>query len=509
VGEIFQENLVRGRGLYCRSIMKAQLASPAFTPIYAALTAVINTKLPENGETLLKRVIMQFRRSYKRNDKPVCTAMVKFIAHLINQQVCHEILGLQLLTVLLEKPTDDSVELAVSFVKEAGNALQQLSPQGLHAIFERFRGVLHEGSIEKRVQYMIEGLFAVRKSNFADFPALEDDLDLVDADDQITHELSLDDQLEPEAGLDIFHVDPQFGEHEEQWASLKRELLGEEEGDDEEDGDDEEEDEDEEETEEKQIEQQEIQDQTETDLVNLRRTIYLTIQSSMQSDEAAHKLLKLQTKPGQEKEMLRMIIECGMQEKSYMKYYGVLAERFCKLKKEWEEGYNDLFAQYYATVHRLETNKLRNVAKMFGHLMHTEAMAWTCLEYIQVLCGSVNVPRYFLGLWVLCWALLTGGKVAILKFSSACRWAHGGGVGVTTPCANRVNFKARRRRRPLSFPLRNCVQCRFSFPTFRKRERTNVPKPLPRITLLLGQSFPAVECYRRVCVSRVVCAKGC
>lgn len=324
VGEIFQENLVRGRGLYCRSVMKAQLASPAFTPVYAALTAVINTKLPENGETLLKRVIMQFRRSYKRNDKPVCTAMVKFIAHLINQQVCHEILGLQLLTVLLEKPTDDSVELAVSFVKEAGSALQQLSPQGLHAIFERFRGVLHEGTIDKRVQYMIEGLFAVRKSNFAEFPALEDDLDLVDADDQITHELSLDDQLDAEAALDIFHVDPQFAEHEEQWASLKKEILGQEErsdddGDGDVDGDDE--DDEDEETEEQKVEAQEIQDQTETDLVNLRRTIYLTIQSSMQSDEAAHKLLKLQTKPGQEKEMLRMIIECGMQEKSYMKVY--------------------------------------------------------------------------------------------------------------------------------------------------------------------------------------------
>ena len=379
---------MRGRGLYCRSIMKAQLASPAFTPIYAALTAVINTKLPENGETLLKRVIMQFRRSYKRNDKPVCTAMVKFIAHLINQQVSHEILGLQLLTVLLEKPTDDSVELAVAFVKEAGSALQQLSPQGLHAIFERFRGILHDGTIDMRVQYMIEGLFAVRKNNFADFPALEEDLDLVDADDQITHELSLDDQLDPEATLDVFHVDPQFVEHEEQWASLKREILGEEEGDDDGDGDGDDEedddDDDDEETEEQRIEKQEIQDQTETDLVNLRRTIYLTIQSSMQSDEAAHKLLKLQTQPGQEKEMLRMIIECGMQEKSYMKYYGVLAERFCKLKKEWEEGYNDLFAQYYATVHRLETNKLRNVAKMFGHLMHTDAMSWSCLEYIQL-----------------------------------------------------------------------------------------------------------------------------
>jgi hypothetical protein len=31
--------------------------------------------------------------------------------------------------VLLEKPTDDSVELAVNFVKESGAAMQQLSPQ--------------------------------------------------------------------------------------------------------------------------------------------------------------------------------------------------------------------------------------------------------------------------------------------------------------------------------------------------------------------------------------------
>jgi hypothetical protein len=69
--------------------------------------------------------------------------------------------------------------------------------QGLHAIFERFRGVLHEGEIDKRVQYMIEGLFAVRKTNFADFPALESELDLVEADDQITHEISLDDQIDP------------------------------------------------------------------------------------------------------------------------------------------------------------------------------------------------------------------------------------------------------------------------------------------------------------------------
>ena len=63
VPELLELNLVRGRGLLCRALMKAQLASPGFTHIYAALVAVLNTKLPENGELLLKRVLVGFRRA--------------------------------------------------------------------------------------------------------------------------------------------------------------------------------------------------------------------------------------------------------------------------------------------------------------------------------------------------------------------------------------------------------------------------------------------------------------
>lgn len=69
VPELFQENLIRGRGLFARSIMKAQAASLPFTPVFAALVAIINTKLPQVGELLLTRLISQFRRAFKRNDK--------------------------------------------------------------------------------------------------------------------------------------------------------------------------------------------------------------------------------------------------------------------------------------------------------------------------------------------------------------------------------------------------------------------------------------------------------
>jgi pre-mRNA-splicing factor CWC22 len=69
VPELFSENLIRGRGLFARSIMKAQAASLPFTPVFAALVSIINTKLPMIGELLLHRLISQFRRAFKRNDK--------------------------------------------------------------------------------------------------------------------------------------------------------------------------------------------------------------------------------------------------------------------------------------------------------------------------------------------------------------------------------------------------------------------------------------------------------
>lgn len=43
--ELLRENIVRGRGLLARSIIQAQAASPTFTPVYAALTAVVNSKV--------------------------------------------------------------------------------------------------------------------------------------------------------------------------------------------------------------------------------------------------------------------------------------------------------------------------------------------------------------------------------------------------------------------------------------------------------------------------------
>ncbi|KAI8378278.1 MIF4G-domain-containing protein [Choanephora cucurbitarum] len=386
IPELFGENLVRGRGLYCRSMMKAQQASLPFTPVYAAVTAVVNTKLPAVGALLLSRLVLQFRRAYRRNDKTSCLATTMFIAHLTNQLIADKVLALQILALLLERPTDDSVEIAVGFMREVGALLAQICPKANNAIYERFRAVLHEGEIDKRVQYMIEVLFQVRKDKYKDNQPVAQELDLVEEEDQITHNISLDDDdLEAEEMLNIFKFDPNYTENEEKYNAIKAEILGDDEdesGSDDESGSGSEESSEEEEDEEES--KFEMLDKTNADVIEVRRKIYLTVMSSVNFEEACHKLMKINIPEGYEIELCNMIIECCSQERTYLKYYGLMAERFCKMNREWVDNFTHCFKDVYETIHRYETNRLRNIGKLFAHLFNTDSLPWTSFEIIRL-----------------------------------------------------------------------------------------------------------------------------
>ncbi|KAK0382559.1 MIF4G domain-containing protein [Colletotrichum limetticola] len=381
VPELFGENLIKGRGLFCRSIMKAQAASLPFTPVFAAMVAIVNTKLPAVGELLVKRLIMSFRKGFKRSDKAVCVSSTTFLAHLVNHQVAHERLAGQMLLLLLHKPTDDSVEIAVNFMREVGQHLQDMQPAIALAVWDQLRNVLHEADIDKRVQYMIEVLFQVRKDNFKDNPPIKEELDLVEEEDQITHMVDLDGEIDVQDGLNIFKYDAEWEEHEEAYKKLKAEILGEGSDYDDDDDDEDESSEEEDDEEEKAME---IKDQSNTDLVNLRRTIYLTVMSSIDPEEAVHKLLRVNLPAGQEAELPSMIVEICSQEKTFSKFHGLIGERFAKLNRLWTGLFEESFADYYSKIHRYETNRLRNVARFFAHLLATDAIGWHVLSVIHL-----------------------------------------------------------------------------------------------------------------------------
>ncbi|GAA5856314.1 hypothetical protein JCM5353_005276, partial [Sporobolomyces roseus] len=388
VPEMFGENLIRGKGLFVQSLMRAQASSLPFTPIFASLVAIINTKLPQIGELLLNRLIRQFLQSYKRNNKPAVIATATFLGQLVNQQVAHEVLALQMLVLLLERPTDDSVEIAVAFMREVGSFLSEHSARANNGIFDRFRTILNESGIDKRVQYMVEVLFQVRKDKYKDNPIIPEGLDLVEEEDIITHRISLDDEVNEQRMLNVFKFDPEYAANEEAYAEMKREILGDSDEEDEsgeegdtEDGSDADSDVDEGIKADGTVD---VHDQTGANKVNLQRTIYLTIMSALDFEEATHKLLRIDLGDGQEQLLCEMVVRCCSQERTFSKFYGLMGERFCKLNQVWQVAFEQLFNEFYTTIHREDTNKLRNIARFFGHLLMTDAISWTVMESVKM-----------------------------------------------------------------------------------------------------------------------------
>ena len=388
--ELFNENLLRGQGLLIKCIIRGQLTSSNYTPIYAALICVLNSKLPFIGNLFIRRYISLFKKAYKESNKIQCISTTKMIAHLINYRVVDSLLAFEILMLCLENQTEDSLELACNFLIECGEFLSDEDANMTNDIFEKLRSILEEGNVDKRIQYIIENLFKIRKNNFKGHEGVKEELDLVEDKDIITHRIFLDDEIKTEEELNEFHYDDKYEENEKIWKQFRECILGPEDDNDEE-----------EEKMSSHIEGTEksisefpevkqikgkdvIYDLSEQDLVKYRRMIYMIVVSSIDFEECCHKLLKQNVREGLEGEMVNMIIECCVQERTYLKFYGLLSERLCLLKDVYKHNYEKQFDLQYMKLHRLETNKLRNLANLYGHLLYTEAIDWMVLGVIKL-----------------------------------------------------------------------------------------------------------------------------
>ncbi|CAF1390163.1 unnamed protein product [Rotaria sordida] len=259
ISELFQYNIVRGRGLFARGIIEAQIASPFYTPVYAALVSVINSKIPQIGDLVVKQLISLFHQSYQRNDKTNCLTITRFIAHLLNRNVLHAIAVLEMLVSLLRNPSDDSVELAIELIKECGQKLSQGYPRILDSFFSTLKNLLHESSLDKRTLNMIEVLFAIRIDQFKANPPIPSGLDLVDEDDQYKHTISLHDPGELEPMLDESSSSSSNNDEEEKQDDRVQNEN-----------------------------QQSISDQINTNFLALFRTMFLTIDLNHSAEKCTH-----------------------------------------------------------------------------------------------------------------------------------------------------------------------------------------------------------------------------
>ncbi|CCG26049.1 hypothetical protein CORT_0C06770 [Candida orthopsilosis Co 90-125] len=387
--ELFNLNIKRGRGLLIRSIMQNQLQDPQKSSLFASLIDVLNSKIGSIGKLASSRVILQFKLGYTSNDRQLCLSSLQFLNCLTMHQVVNEITILQVIQLLLESPvTNGDIYICTEIFKIVGRFLLIKSKVPTTVILNRIKDLLQEDQEKLNLRSKNSMRYTLRlgQSQFRSIPLIAKQLDLVDDEDKQTHVIDLQGSLFAKDYLNVYRFDEDYDRHEKEYSELRQEILQ----GGEEDGGDNETEPAKEATVTKPTET--VSDMTQSELLQYQKQVYLTVMSSMSSEEAVHKLLKLGHQRSQSKQqdsqiLCDMIIKCCSQEKTYSKYFGVIGEILCGKNQHWQNNFINLFKHYYSTIDNFEANALRNIGKFFGHLFVADVIplekAWEDVRITQ------------------------------------------------------------------------------------------------------------------------------
>ncbi|KAG5490671.1 hypothetical protein JKF63_00793 [Porcisia hertigi] len=417
--ELFRENLVRGRGLFARSMMRTQQVDPDLTPVLAALASRINKDLPAVVELLCRRLVVQWNRAYLRKDWRYVENASRFlgwlfILHVVEVDIIYQVL---LKHLMAEKRSDEDIDQAASLFRETFKVMSLQERRSFHEqILTPFRDLLamddEELRLSSRSQAVLESCLREvqewerRKEKEEAIPEY---LVLFELEMQQAHEIDLEEKYPTEDALDRYSFDAEYDAHEEQYEAVRKLILGEDwevellqqvadaEVDEDEEGGDQDAGEaaDGPTTGESAPASDAASFPSRADLDasktlidaeerQLRREVYLAMRSSIRADEAVHKILR-QMQPQTERTICFMVIEGCCEERAYRKMYSMAAERLCKSNGRFQAFFVEAFHARYESAGELTLKQIEYTCKVYSHLLRTNSLYWSrCLSCLDI-----------------------------------------------------------------------------------------------------------------------------
>ena len=422
--ELLRENLIRGRGLFVKSLMALQETNGEMSAVCACLVATINKNFPTIGNLLVRRVVYQWHRLRKRRDTAGVVNQCKFIAQLVVFRVLSEQTALQILSIHLSccdeeaTCTVEDIEAATSLFRDVFKAVEARNPSVFRAVLEPMRELLQFDppillkSSQASVSALLEEVRQWQKHKAHD-PIIPPCLSLVGEDDEsvIVHMVDVDQvaTINLETHLDVFQHDEEFSKHEEEYDEMKAAVLGDlavvvppSEDKNTEDSDASE---GEHNDTAALTELQPIDDRVQllaqsADVLKLQKEVFLCFRSSLRADEVAHKIMKL-VKRGtggvQDMEHLvcNLILDAMVQEKSYKSVYAMTSERLCKTTAKFQHFFSSILKNKYSTAEDLSAEEIEATAKLSVHLLRTDSISWQLLAMFD-LSSATRSQRLFI-----------------------------------------------------------------------------------------------------------------
>ena len=390
-------NIVWSQDLLIKYIICYKSQFGLSSNIICALVKRLSFFIPDFTNKLTKQIIFTFADSFQ-NDRLVETLeLLSLIGDLFNYNVIAELVLLQVLQILSKgnDQKDDilSIRGIIKLMTVCGKTLQQTNKKVHDGVF----GKLTTTKIkDDKATEAWKQLFELKDSEYENIPTvlIPKYRDYATTPEPVMFILAKE-LKEPDNQLEEFHFTSDINDIIKQWNKLKDLIANHPIVKENENGS-------------KVIEEDEVaappqqeisqlttepvKDMTNTADIEFKKEIYLILKSSLSGDEAAHKILRRRTPDELKFNIVDIVIKSSIQEATYSKFYGIIAERLLNSHRAWKPAFNKVFKENYEQLDTFEPAQLRIVGKFWGHLFATDYIGFELFEIVKINAEESTAP---------------------------------------------------------------------------------------------------------------------
>ena len=148
-----------------------------------------------------------------------------------------------------------------------------------------------------------------------------------------------------------------------------------------------------------------------------RRNIFIVIMSSRDIDDAFERLQRLELKGKQDREVVRVIVECCAQEKSYNAFYSELASMLCAHNRQYKTSIQFIFWDNFKLFEdEVAGRRTVNLARMLAHLVAAFHLPLASLKPIDMTDLNANMVLFLATFFMALFSAKVRVRVSVLTF---------------------------------------------------------------------------------------------
>ncbi|XP_030253727.1 nucleolar MIF4G domain-containing protein 1 [Sparus aurata] len=375
-------------------VLLAACVTPALMPDRLLMEHVLLVSVLHNavglevGAHFLETVVRQFDAVYKNpTEGKECDNLVAIVGHLYNFQVVHSVLIFDILKLLIGAFTEKDVELVLFMLRNVGFALRKDDPLALKELItegqRKASGMGSKFQDQTRVRFMLETMLALKNNDMRKIPGYDPEpveklrklqrtlIQRIAGGSDMKLRVSLDNLLAAEqvgrwwivgsswSGAPMINKEGnETSKHSTAEGQFSAKVL----------------------------------DLARKQRMNteVRRNIFCVIMTSEDYLDAFEKLLRMGLKDKQEREIVHVLMDCCLQEKTFNAYYAVLGEKFCSQDRRFQMTFQFNLWDKFRELSNLSSSTFNNLVQLVTRFLQRKCLSLSILKAIEF--GELDKP---------------------------------------------------------------------------------------------------------------------